>query len=112
MMTPQLTEQYGQVLRVSVVRAIFRPCVCAYTGARLKPNTVTPAPPINVVLMNVRLETSMASHSSTIKLEMGVEQRGERCNCGANLDSSIRLLNSTLSSYSRVRAPKDPGALR
>src|SRR6266404_926473 len=71
MMTPQLTEQYGQVLRVSVVRAIFRPCVWAYTGARLNPKTVTPAPPINVVLMNVRLETSMASHSSTIKLEMG-----------------------------------------
>jgi hypothetical protein len=55
MITPQLTEQYGHVLRVSVVRAIFSPCVCAYTGARLKPNTLTPAPPIIVVLMKVLL---------------------------------------------------------
>ncbi len=29
MMTPQLTEQYGQVLRVSLVRAILRVFACA-----------------------------------------------------------------------------------
>jgi hypothetical protein len=29
MITPQLTEQYGQVERVSLVRAIFNACVCA-----------------------------------------------------------------------------------
>ena len=29
MMTPQLTEQYGQVERVSVVRAIFSSLACA-----------------------------------------------------------------------------------
>src|SRR5713101_7957868 len=57
MITPQLTEQYGQVLRVSVVRAIFNPCVWAYTGARLKPNAESPAPPTTVVLRNVLLET-------------------------------------------------------
>src|ERR1044072_9705834 len=59
MITPQLTEQYGQVLRVSVVRSIFNPCVCAYTGARLNPKTLTPAPPIKVVLMKVLLERSI-----------------------------------------------------
>jgi hypothetical protein len=59
MITPQLTEQYGHVLRVSVVRSIFSPWVCAYTGARLNPKTLTPAPPIKVVLMKDLLEISI-----------------------------------------------------
>src|ERR1051325_9704417 len=53
MMTPQLTEQYGHVERVSVVRAIFNPWVCARTGARLKPKAETAAPPATVLLMKV-----------------------------------------------------------
>src|SRR6266851_1566741 len=83
MITPQLTEQYGQVLRVSVVRAILSPCVCAYTGPRLNPNTETPAPPIKVVLMKVRLETSMTGTPSNSNCEIadrttrGCSNRGE-----------------------------------
>src|SRR5262249_14880931 len=44
MITPQLTAQYGQVDRVSVVRAIFNSRVAAYAGPRSKPKAVNPAP--------------------------------------------------------------------
>src|ERR1043166_5149533 len=44
MMTPQLTEQYGHVLRVSLVRAIFSVFACAYAGAMSNPNAETAAP--------------------------------------------------------------------
>src|SRR5258707_233430 len=77
MITPQLTEQYGHVLRVSVVLAILSPCACAYTGARLNPNTETPAPPINVVLMKVRLETSMTGTPSTQIVNCGPPSSAE-----------------------------------
>jgi hypothetical protein len=49
MMTPQLTEQYGHVLRVSLVRAIFSVFACAYTGVTSKPKAVSVAPPAIVV---------------------------------------------------------------
>src|SRR6266850_5594098 len=84
MITPQLTEQYGHVLRVSVVLAILSPCACAYTGARLNPNTETPAPPIKVVLMKVRLETSMTGTPSNSNCEIagrttwGVQIEGDK----------------------------------
>src|SRR5579864_3424892 len=45
--TPQLTEQYGQVDRVSVVRAIFNSLDCAYAGRRSNPRmdaATSPAP--------------------------------------------------------------------
>src|SRR5262249_48834659 len=49
MMTPQLTEQYGQVLRVSVVRASLKLRTCARTAcgenpiiARLEPPSPAP----------------------------------------------------------------------
>src|ERR1700692_1428353 len=45
MITPQLTEQYGQVERVSVARAIFSSRTCAAAGARSKPKTVAAAAP-------------------------------------------------------------------
>ena len=45
MMMPQLTEQYGQVDRVSVVREIFNSRACAYAGFRSKPRTQATAPP-------------------------------------------------------------------
>src|SRR5258708_38264031 len=76
MITPQLTEQYGHVLRVSVVLEILSPCACAYTGARLNPNTETPAPPIKVVLMKVRLETSMTGTPSNSNFELRPNNRG------------------------------------
>src|ERR1044071_8514389 len=38
MMMPQLTEQYGQVERVSVVRAIFSSRACACAGVRSNPS--------------------------------------------------------------------------
>src|SRR6476661_5927880 len=82
MITPQLTEQYGQVLRVSVVRSIFRPWVCAYTGARLKPKTLTPAPPIKPVLMKDLREISIG-HTSTSGLGLrGTFRRGYSARLG------------------------------
>src|SRR5262245_27021300 len=45
MMTPQLTEQYGQVLRVSLVREILSVRDCATTGATSSPNADSAAPP-------------------------------------------------------------------
>src|SRR2546426_5828012 len=48
MITPQLTEQYGQVDRVSLARAIFSVRSCAYAGCRSKPKTAAAAPPMVV----------------------------------------------------------------
>src|ERR1035438_6089517 len=46
MITPQLTEQYGQVERVSVVREILSSRDCAYAFCRLNPSAdATIAPP-------------------------------------------------------------------
>src|SRR5215469_3439962 len=59
-MTPQLTEQYGQVLRVSEAREILRPAVCAYTGVRSNPKAESPAPPTRLLLRKVRRENSMS----------------------------------------------------
>src|SRR5919109_128186 len=61
MITPQLTEQYGQVLRVSVVREIFSACVCAYAGFRSKPRIVAVTPPTVVILRKSRREGFMAA---------------------------------------------------
>src|SRR5882672_6207866 len=44
--TPQLTEQYGQVERVSVVRAIFSSFACARTGRASNPRRSAAAPPV------------------------------------------------------------------
>ena len=49
MITPQLTEHYGHVLRVSVVREIFNTRACAYTGVTLNPNADNPTPPTRPV---------------------------------------------------------------
>src|SRR6266536_200682 len=54
MMTPQLTEQYGQVLRVSVVREIFSVLDWAKIGATSKPNAERAAPPAIELRRNVR----------------------------------------------------------
>src|SRR5882724_8369248 len=45
MITPQLTEQYGQVERVSVVRAIFSSFACARTGRASNPRRSAAVPP-------------------------------------------------------------------
>src|SRR5262249_49852284 len=45
MTTPQLTEQYGHVDLVSVVREIFNSRSAAYAGARSNQNTVATGPP-------------------------------------------------------------------
>src|SRR5712691_623895 len=65
MMTPQLTEQYGQVLRVSVAREIFRLWVWAYTGARSNPKADRPTPPTRVLLMKVLRENSIAASATS-----------------------------------------------
>src|SRR6266700_7619014 len=45
MMTPQLTEQYGHVERVSLARAILSVRNCAYAGFKSKPKSAAAAPP-------------------------------------------------------------------
>src|SRR5271165_1593548 len=65
MMTPQLTEQYGHVLRVSVEREIFRLPACASSGCASKPKTVIPTAPAMPVLKNARLDTSITQPSMT-----------------------------------------------
>src|SRR6266581_5529376 len=59
MITPQLTEQYGQVDRVSLARAIFSVRSCAYAGFRSKPKTAAAAPPIVVSFRKSRREGFM-----------------------------------------------------
>src|SRR5215471_15480133 len=54
MMTPQLTEQYGHVERVSLARAIFSVRSCAYAGSKSKPNNAAAAPPTVVSLRKSR----------------------------------------------------------
>src|SRR3972149_6726633 len=61
MMTPQLTEQYGQVDRVSVVRAIFSWRTWAKTGVRSNPRTDAARPPTALAFRNSRRVGSMAS---------------------------------------------------
>jgi hypothetical protein len=63
MMTPQLTEQYGQVLRVSVVRASLKGRTACATASSNPPNPndpiAEPATPAPVSLMNRRRDNCM-----------------------------------------------------
>src|SRR5262245_21207644 len=59
MMTPQLTEQYGQVLRVSLVREILSVLACAYTGVTSNPKAERATPPAIELCRNVRREISI-----------------------------------------------------
>src|SRR5579863_839378 len=61
MSTPQLTEQYGHVDRVSVARAIFSSLSCATAGVRSNPRREKPAPPASAPLRKVLRENSIAS---------------------------------------------------
>ena len=56
MITPQLTEQYGHVERVSVVREIFSSRTAAYAGSRSKPRTETAMPPSDAAFRKSRRE--------------------------------------------------------
>src|SRR6476660_5253512 len=55
MITPQLTEQYGHVERVSVVRAILSSFACARTGRASNPRRSAAALPVPT-LKNSRLD--------------------------------------------------------
>src|SRR5687768_15431119 len=54
-----LTEQYGQVDRVSVVRAIFSSRICASPGVRSNPRTDRAIPPVVALRMNSRRLVAM-----------------------------------------------------
>src|SRR5690349_20390323 len=104
------------MLRVSLVRSIFSPCVCAYTGARLKPKTLTPAPPIKVVLMKVLLETSIETTSRLTTLGGWLKKVSQR-----RLGPSITKVNAEIATNrpgsiqfcdNHVHAPKDRAARR
>src|ERR1019366_830924 len=60
MRTPQLTEQYGQVDRTSLARAILSSLSCATAGVRSNPRIETPAPPTSAPLIKVLRENSIA----------------------------------------------------
>src|SRR6266446_7708670 len=59
MRTPQLTEQYGQVDRVSVARAILSAMSSARAGVRSNPRRERPAPPASALLRKVLRESSI-----------------------------------------------------
>src|SRR6202035_6018719 len=65
MRTPQLTEQYGQVDRVSVARAILSSLSCATAGVRSNPRREKPAPPTSAPLRKVLRESSIAHPPTT-----------------------------------------------
>src|SRR5579884_1520140 len=56
MMTPQLTEQYGHVDRVSFARAIFKARSCANAGCKSNPKTAAAAPPTAPIFRKSRRE--------------------------------------------------------
>src|SRR5258706_463928 len=68
MRTPQLTEQYGQVDRVSVARAILSSLSCATAGVRSNPRREKPAPPTSAPLRKFLRESSIA-HPPTISVK-------------------------------------------
>src|ERR1019366_4371195 len=109
MMTPQLTAQYGQVLRVSVEREIFRLEACAISGRASKPKTVIPTAPAMPVLKNARLDTSITQPSMTKdskpSIGAGMERKRsesamlkvrQKCvQCGPHLHQAVRLRRGT-----------------
>src|SRR5215831_15829571 len=69
MMMPQLTEQYGQVLRVCVVREILRVEDCACSGCRSKPSAESPTAPATPVFRKVRRDRSIQISRSANRLD-------------------------------------------
>src|ERR1700675_4044647 len=66
MRTPQLTEQYGQVERVSVARAILSSLSCATAGVRSNPRREKPAPPTSAPRRKFLRESSICASSDYI----------------------------------------------
>src|SRR5262245_39602993 len=78
MMTPQLTEQYGHVDRVSVVRAIFSSRIAAYAGARSKPSTEAATPPRVLTFRNsLRVGCTMPPESGETASIVGPPASGK-----------------------------------
>src|SRR5580698_6494981 len=75
MRTPQLTEQYGQVDRVSVARAIFNSFSCATAGVRSKPRREKPAPPTSAPLRKVLRESSIAHPPTNVQSPAGLHPK-------------------------------------
>src|SRR5437870_12085530 len=64
MITPQLTEQYGHVERVSLARAILSVRSCANAGFKSNPKTAAAAPPMVVNFRKSRREGFMVGPPS------------------------------------------------
>src|SRR5471032_579420 len=91
MITPQLTEQYGHVERVSVVRAILSSLACARTGRASNPNRSTTAPPVPT-LKNSRLDKPIEVASCQAHHERFV-----RClSCGSGSRGSSHTNSTTM----------------
>src|SRR4030095_1644418 len=76
MMTPHETEQYGQVLRVSVVREIFSSRISARASERSKTPSPSAPPTAAVPLRNVRRSTCMGPSSEIRSATEGNADRG------------------------------------
>src|SRR5437773_1225078 len=81
MITPQLTEQYGHVERVSLARAIFSVRSCANAGFRSNPKTAAAAPPM---VVNFR-------KSRRVRLQLGSPSAGEEGREHSRRKSLIKL---------------------
>src|SRR5579863_706388 len=79
MRTPQLTEQYGQVDRVSWARAILSSFSCATAGVRSNPRREKPAPPTSAPLRKFLRESSIAHPPATsISIEPSYDRKKDR----------------------------------
>src|ERR1700731_3264395 len=85
MRTPQLTEQYGQVDRVSVARDILSSFSCATAGVRSNPRREKPAPPTSAPLIKFLRESSIAPPLTTFDQRLNGLDRRTGTATGLNL---------------------------
>src|SRR5258706_213540 len=78
MITPQLTEQYGHVDRVSVVRAIFNSPDWAYAGFRSKPRTEATTPPVPILKKDLRVDCILRGSRSSCVAFIRIPAHEER----------------------------------
>src|SRR6266403_5679374 len=108
MRTPQLTEQYGHVDRVSVARAILSSLSCAIAGVRSNPRREKPAPPTSAPLRKVLRESSIVHPPTALIANLRAKFR-PRPNVAQKysptpLCQSIRLATIDAPGLTRLRA--------
>src|SRR5258708_39913954 len=102
MRTPNLTEQYAHVERVSVVRAILSSRDWAYAVFRSKPSTeatTAPVPTFRKLLRDGFMATSTGSHVLGFRAEGIIQQ------CDAGVARKFRYIVTRLLQSSFSNAP-------